>query len=240
MLGPLVVQEDVYRSTRRPRHALGRGRVVGGHGVRAASSCRLRHLQSEHQVGQPVRVGLGVGVYVRHDLALCMLEPQVAGPGEPEATPTEQTHRELTGDLGRRVGGPVVHHQDPIVRVVQLRQRLQALPEGVFCLVGADDHGCLRPLLAKICRPLPVVILHDLQSQLRLPVLPGYAEVPTLDLVASYPPIVGPGEDAGSREPEFCRHLQLPSERIGLAILARARVEAHLGQEQGSIPCRNL
>src|SRR5215208_2730070 len=108
VLGPLVVQEHVDRSPgRTPRTGPPAGRLWGrgsGPGAR-----RPRHFKSERQVGEPVRIGLGVGVYVRHEFPLRLFEAHVASPGEPETIPREQSHRELTGDLRRRVRGPIVY-----------------------------------------------------------------------------------------------------------------------------------
>src|SRR2546423_1354241 len=72
-------------------------------------------------------------------------DPNVPGGAEPLVLRRDDAHAIFRGDLRSRIGGPVVDDDHLEVRIVEVLQAGQRVPDRRRTVEGGDDHGNLRP-----------------------------------------------------------------------------------------------
>ncbi len=195
---------------------------VGGATLEAAHATHGRAVEAEREevrpfgcregVGVEVRdqfAGRGEGAFVASDRQACVREFEEAGAGVP------------AGDVSRRVLRAVVDDDDLEAGVVEVAGVSKALVEGVLGVEGTHDDRHRGPVVVEVAHRSPVPATGDVERGPWPAFGIGQTETPTLDLLVAHPPVVGPREEARSRDPSLDRHLELPVERLGLSLFAR-------------------
>ena len=247
----VIGKEDMHGTARRPRHALRDQSVPRRREVRSAH----RRVRGAHErgreIGEPLRVGVGVVVDVGDDLSRGRFEPRVArarqaavpGPDEPAVV--------LPRDGGRRVGGAVVHDDDLVVGVGELLEPLEAVADRARPVARADDDGNARPGEGRGERHVREGLAHGAQCRLGPPVPAREAEGPVVHVGSGAVPLVGPGvhERPGAPRRERAAHLPVERARLdGLAVppavepdLAHhERALARMGLQPGEVGAQPL
>ena len=222
---------------RRARDALGDRSVTRRRDIRSAHRGVRGAEEADRQIGEPVRIGVGVVVDVGDDLARGRGEARVARAGQAAVLGLDQPAVVLACDGGGRVGGSVVHHNDLVIRIGEARQSLETVADGARAVVRAHDHRDSGPREARRKRHLGERLPDRAQRGLGRPVDPREAEGPVLHVVALPVPLVGPGEheDAGTAGGERAPHL--PGERARLdALVVAEAVKPELAHEERSVP----
>ena len=231
-----VGEEHVRRTAGRVRHAVGDRSVAGRGDVRPSDRDVCGGEERVDEIVEPVRVGIGVVIEVGDDLAGRRLEAGVPGRREPPVLRLDEPQVVFAGD-GRGVVGRAVVDDDHLeVRVVQLRETVEAVANRPAAVVAADDDRDERPAPGRRKRGLGVGRPHGAQGRLRLAALVRQAELPVVHVLARPVPLVGPGKNERARTARGERRAHLPVEHVRLCLLAVAEaVEAELAQHERAI-----
>ena len=124
------------------------------------------------------------------------------------------------GDLLGVVLRSVIHEDDLVIRVIDLFERIEAAPEGLGAVVGADDDRGLRirrQLDPRGHRAFPVKELpHGFERLLFRPVAAHEPERPVQDLLSAAEPFVGPRVDDRARQAAANHALDVPADHLRL------------------------
>ena len=230
MLGFAIGQEHVHRTARRVANTVSDGAAGRRRDVGAANAGMTGGCECCRQVLQPVGVGGRVIIDVGDDLARGRAHAGVAGAAQTVVLCPNQLNVVLPDDTCCAVSRPVVDDNDLEVRVVDLRQTLEALANGPGSVVGADDDRNARP------RPVSEGhaaerVAYCCQRRLRVPMAVGNAEGPILHLFARPMPLVGPGKHERAGTAAFERGSDLPVKAARLGQLAvPQRIESDLAE----------
>ena len=188
------------------------------------------------EVLEPLRVGGGVVVEVGDDLAARHEETRIARAGEAAVRGADQTEAVLLHDGRGRVSGPVVHHDDLEVGIVEPAQPRAAVADGAHPVVGADDDRNAGPALLRRERDVRERLTHRPEGGFGRAVDGREAEAPIRDITPVAMPLVSPGEDEDAGAAEGERGADLPVQRLGLPPLAVAHaVEPELAHDQRAV-----
>ena len=145
VLGPLVVEHHVSRTTRRGCDSLCPMRFVARRDV-GTTACGDPALEVERQVVQPLRRRKRVGVQVRDEVMVGRGGARVACRREPDVVERDELHTFVSRrDLGRAVLRPVVDHDDLELRIAQPGRVPQAFVERRGRVIGTDHNTYARP-----------------------------------------------------------------------------------------------
>ena len=222
VLSLAITQQHVHRTSRRACDALRDRSIVRRRDVRTThTGVRAAH-ERRREVGQPVGVGIGVVVDVRHDVARGDGESRVPGARQPLVRRPNQRAVVAARDGGRPVGRSVVHHDDLVVWVVEVGEPVETVSQRASAVVRAHDHRDARPGHVPRERHVGERFAHRGQGGLGRAVAAREAEVPVFHLRPGAIPRVRPGvyERAGAAGRE--RRPHLPIEGAGLDLLAIA------------------
>ena len=231
-----IAEQDMNRSARGARDAFRRTPVTRGRDVRSTHANMCRAQKSVREICEPVRIGVGVIVDVRDDLAPGCPEAGVPRAGEAAVLGLDQPAVVSARDGGGGIRRAVIHNDDLVVGVGQPLQGLEAIADGARAVVRADDHGDPRPGEIRREGYFAESVSYGGERGLRRAVSAREAEGPVLDVVRVPVPLVGPREDesTGASCGE-CRP-DLPIERSCLLGLAIAKaVEPELAHEERAV-----
>src|SRR2546428_1011926 len=237
VFGLTIAEQDMNRSARGTRDAFGCTPVTRGRDVRAAHANMCRAQKSVREICEPVRIGVGVIVDVRDDLAPGCPEAGVPRAGEAAVLGLDQPAAVSARDGGGGVRRALVHNDDPGGGAGPPFQGLEAIADGARAVVRADDHGDRGPAEIRREGYLAESVSYGGERGLRRAVSAREAEGPVLDVLRVPVPLIGPrgnegtGASCGEGRPD------LPIERrclVGLAI-AKA-VEPELAHEERAVP----
>ena len=188
-------------------------------------------------VRQPVRIGIGVIVYVSDDLSHGGFHPGVAGAAQAPVLGADDAEAVLPGDRRRPVGRAVVHDDHLVVRIVEPAQAFAAIPDGAGPVVAANDHRDAGPGGVGQEGGLGVRLADDREGRLGTPLPVRDAELPVGDIAPAPIPFVRPGvgEHAGAAPGEGGPDLPVQRLRLGGLTMAVA-VQTDLGHHERALP----
>src|SRR6266511_5166953 len=120
------------RAARGVRDAGGDGAVAGRGDGRAAYSSVGRPQECSGEVGEPVRVGIGIIIEVSDDLAYRRVEAGVAGRAQTLPVGADHSEAILAAESCRSIARSVVDNDDLEVRVVEPQQPSKAVTGGAL------------------------------------------------------------------------------------------------------------
>ena len=236
MLGLAVGQQDVNGPARRTRDALGDGSIARRGEVRSTHRGVRRAQEPSGEVGEPVRIGVGIVVEIGDDFAGGCIQARVARTGEATVLGPDQPAVVVACDGSGLVRRSVIHHDNLVIGIRESPQSFEAVKNGACTVVRAHDHRDPGPREARCEGHVGERLLDDLEGGLGRTIGAREAECPVLHVMAMPVPLVGPREHehagASSRE----RRPHLPVERLRLHVVAIAEtVESQFAHDERSV-----
>ena len=244
-----VAPRDMFRLPIRKQHvcgaagrvgdALGNGTVGRWRDVGAANS-GVRHIhrvqERGRQILEPVRVGVGVVIDIRHDVPGRRLPARVAGVGKPAIIGANHPAVILIDDGCSAVRRAVIDDHHFVVRILQFLEARQTIADRSRAVVGANHHRDARPGHVPWEWHFSECFAHRRQRRLRLPIFICDTELPILHLRATPEPFIGPGVNEETRAPARKRRSKLPVQRFRLGCFTiPITVQSHLRHDQGPV-----